>query len=127
MAAMRSRRVLPSKPPLFSGDAQAQVFDGPGGSGSGSVQMFRRSFGLFGADTPFADPDASHGFAEALRMAIGVYSNALLIVASIILLYHLLVMVAETAHQRVVGGKRTWRWRRAAATASSAPTRCPSS
>lgn len=87
----------------------AQIFDGPGGSGSGWVQMFRGNYGtsVWGSDAPVADPGASHGYAAALRVAVGVYSNALLIVASIILLYHLLVMVTETAHQGVVGGKRT--------------------
>jgi hypothetical protein len=82
--------------------AQAQIFDGPGGSGSGWVQMFRGN-GM----GPIADPGSSQNFAGALRIAVGVYSNALLIVASIILLYHLLIMTTETAHQGVVGGKRT--------------------
>ncbi|MDX1921674.1 MAG: DotA/TraY family protein [Alphaproteobacteria bacterium] len=82
--------------------AEAQIFDADNGSGSGWVQMFRGN----GAG-PIADPGSSMQYAAALRNALGIYSNALLIVASVILLYHLLVMTGETAHQGVIGGKRT--------------------
>ena len=82
--------------------AEAQIFDADNGSGSGWVQMFRGN----GAG-PIADPGSSMQYASALRSALGIYSNALLIVASVILLYHLLIMTGETAHQGVVGGKRT--------------------
>ncbi|MBY0427759.1 MAG: hypothetical protein K2Q32_00895, partial [Alphaproteobacteria bacterium] len=82
--------------------AEAQIFDADNGSGSGWVQMFRGN----GAG-PIADPGSSMQYAAALRSALGIYSNALLIVASVILLYHLLIMTGETAHQGVVGGKRT--------------------
>ena len=82
--------------------AEAQIFDADNGSGSGWVQMFRGN-----GTGPIADPGASIQYAAALRSALGIYSNALLIVASVILLYHLLIMTGETAHQGVVGGKRT--------------------
>ncbi|MGE3623216.1 MAG: DotA/TraY family protein, partial [Bdellovibrionales bacterium] len=42
----------------------------------------------------------------ALITALAFYSNAILIVAAIILFYHLASMVAETAHQGVVMGRR---------------------
>ncbi len=82
--------------------AEAQIFDADNGSGSGWVQMFRGN-----GSGPIADPGSSMQYAAALRSALGIYSNALLIVASVILLYHLLIMTGETAHQGVVGGKRT--------------------
>ncbi len=82
--------------------AEAQIFDADNGSGSGWVQMFRGN-----GSGPIADPSSSMQYAAALRNALGIYSNALLIVASVILLYHLLVMTGETAHQGVIGGKRT--------------------
>lgn len=107
--------------------AHAQIFDGPGGSGSGWIDMLRGNYsGTWGNgglgdvwkclinpgscsanDAPIADAAASYSYVNALRLALGVYSNGLLIVASIILLYHLLVMTSETAHSGVVGGKRT--------------------
>lgn len=107
--------------------AHAQMFDGPGGSGSGWIDMLRGNYaggwgngglgdiwkclinpaGCGVNDAPIADAGASYSYVNALRMALGVYSNGLLIVASIILLYHLLVMTSETAHSGVVGGKRT--------------------
>ncbi len=90
---------------LASSPAEAQVFDGPGGSGSGWIQMLRGNY-TFDGTSPIADTTASVNYMGALRIAMGVYSNALLIVASVILLYHLLIMVTETAHQGVVGGKR---------------------
>lgn len=78
------------------------VFGGYGGYGSGWIQMFRgNGFGMM------ADPGGSNGYSYGLRIALGVYSNALLIVASVMLLYYLLVMVTETAHEGVAGGKRT--------------------
>lgn len=77
------------------------IFNEDGNSGSAWVKMLRGNGGGF-----IADPGASQGFANGLRIALMLYSNALLIVASVILLYHLLVMVTETAHQGVVGGKR---------------------
>ncbi|MBI3420233.1 MAG: hypothetical protein HY053_08890, partial [Proteobacteria bacterium] len=43
----------------------------------------------------------------ALRKMMGFFSNAMLVIASLILLYHLIVMVAETAHTGTVGGKET--------------------
>lgn len=94
---------------LMPGEADAArrypdggILDPDNGSGSGWIQMFRGN----GAG-PIADPSSSMQFAAALRSALGVYSNALLIVASIMLLYHLLVMTGETAQQGVIGGKRT--------------------
>lgn len=39
------------------------------------------------------------------RMMLGFFSNAMLIIASLLLLYHLIVMVAETAHTGKIGGK----------------------
>jgi hypothetical protein len=109
--------------------ASAQAFDGPGGSGSGWIQMLRGNYGGKGSwknggigdiwlcffnpalcstvsDAPIADAAASYSYMDALRKALGVYSNALLIVASVILLYHLLIMTSETAHSGVAGGKR---------------------
>lgn len=43
----------------------------------------------------------------ALKAMMGFFSNAMLIVASLILLFELIKMVAETAHSGVVGGKDT--------------------
>jgi hypothetical protein len=43
----------------------------------------------------------------ALRVMMGFFSNAILIIASVILLYHFVVMVAETAHTGTIGGKET--------------------
>lgn len=78
------------------------LFDGNGGYGSGWVQMLRGN-----GTAPMADQANSAHFAAALRTALGLYSNALLIVASLMLLYYLIVMTAETAHEGVPGGKRT--------------------
>ncbi|HVY12690.1 MAG TPA: hypothetical protein VHB73_03905, partial [Alphaproteobacteria bacterium] len=109
----------------FAQPASAELFDDDGGSGSAWINMLRGNGPAADCKSPgdcvkkgldptnyygitgwIADPAASNGFAAALRLALNVYSNALLIVGSIILLYHLLVMVTETAHQGVVGGKR---------------------
>jgi conjugal transfer/type IV secretion protein DotA/TraY len=43
----------------------------------------------------------------ALRVLLGFFSNALLVIASIMLLYELLQMTAETAHTGQIGGKDT--------------------
>jgi len=43
---------------------------------------------------------------KALAAMLAFYSNGILIIASVILLYHLVAMVAETAHQGAVMGKR---------------------
>ncbi|MDD3289031.1 MAG: DotA/TraY family protein [Alphaproteobacteria bacterium] len=48
----------------------------------------------------------SQTIAEALRVALAIYSNAILVMGSIILMYHLLAMVAETAHSGVPLGRR---------------------
>jgi hypothetical protein len=87
--------------PSVNGNASG-IFDEDGNSGSDWVKLFRGN----GPAAWIADPSASNNISSALRVALGLYSNALLIVASIILLYHLLIMVTETAHQGVVGGKR---------------------
>jgi hypothetical protein len=87
--------------PTVNGNATG-IFDEDGNSGSDWVKLFRGN----GPAAWIADPSASNSISAALRVALGLYSNALLIVASIILLYHLLIMVTETAHQGVVGGKR---------------------
>jgi hypothetical protein len=87
--------------PTINGNANG-IFDEDGNSGSDWIKMFRGN----GGASWIADPSASGSISAALRVALGLYSNALLIVASIILLYHLLIMVTETAHQGVVGGKR---------------------
>ena len=42
----------------------------------------------------------------ALATALGMYSNAMLVIAAFILFYHLTAMVAETAHHGVTMGKR---------------------
>lgn len=44
--------------------------------------------------------------AAALVSALGYYSDAILIVAAVILFYHLAAMTVETAHEGVVMGKR---------------------
>jgi conjugal transfer/type IV secretion protein DotA/TraY len=44
---------------------------------------------------------------EGMRAMMAFFSNAMLIVAGLMLLYHLIVMVAETAHTGTIGGKET--------------------
>ncbi|MBI3418648.1 MAG: DotA/TraY family protein [Proteobacteria bacterium] len=87
--------------PNLDGNATG-IFNPDGNSGSAWIRLLRGN----GGPAFIADPGAASSIAGALRIALGLYSNALLIVASIILLYHLLVMVTETAHQGIVGGKR---------------------
>jgi hypothetical protein len=87
--------------PNLDGNATG-IFNPDGNSGSAWIQLFRGN----GGPAWIADPGASSSISGALRIALGLYSNALLIVAAVILLYHLLVMTTETAHQGVVGGKR---------------------
>lgn len=43
---------------------------------------------------------------KALQSALGFYSDAILVIAAFILFYHLIAMVAETAHHGVPMGKR---------------------
>jgi len=52
------------------------------------------------------DTPQSMGIQDALYAALGFYSNGILVIASFLLLYHLLSMVAETAHHGVAMGKR---------------------
>jgi hypothetical protein len=44
---------------------------------------------------------------NALMKMMAFFSNAMLIIASLMLLYHFIVMVAETAHTGTIGGKET--------------------
>jgi hypothetical protein len=44
---------------------------------------------------------------NALMKMMAFFSNAMLIIASLLLLYHFIVMVAETAHTGRIGGKET--------------------
>lgn len=54
-----------------------------------------------------ADPfQGGHILQQALMTALGFYSDAILVVAAIILFYHLASMVVETAHHGVPMGKR---------------------
>lgn len=48
----------------------------------------------------------SQAIQQALISALGFYSDAILVVAAVILFYHLVAMVVETAHHGVVMGKR---------------------
>lgn len=57
--------------------------------------------------TGFAQPLMwAGGIQGALIVALGFYSDAILIVAAVILFYHLAAMTVETAHEGVVMGKR---------------------
>jgi conjugal transfer/type IV secretion protein DotA/TraY len=53
-----------------------------------------------------ADSDST-SVQTALKKTMGFFSNAMLIIASLLLLYHFIVMVAETAHTGTIGGKDT--------------------
>jgi hypothetical protein len=44
---------------------------------------------------------------NALKKMMAFFSNAMLVIASLMLLYHFIVMVAETAHTGTIGGKET--------------------
>lgn len=60
---------------------------------------------------PLPDSMAAYGatlapVAAGLRGVLGVYSFGMLIIAVLVLFYHLAAMVAETAHQGVVFGRR---------------------
>lgn len=84
--------------------AHAGPFDFAG-SGDISCQIISYLF-LYGGcgNTTFY---AGQGDVQAgISSVFSFYSNCMLVFAAFILLYHLIAMVAETAHQGVIGGKK---------------------
>jgi conjugal transfer/type IV secretion protein DotA/TraY len=78
------------------------LFNSPSG---GTYPTFTDTYGdvTAAAEDPFA---GGLSLQTALVSALGFYSDAILIVAAIILFYHLASMVVETAHHGVPMGKR---------------------
>jgi len=101
---------------LFVGKAHAAgMFEAPGGSDPASTTDLAISWlaYLFQGVTPNSNVSgagqtmlSSTSLQSALYSALRFYSNAILVFGGIILLYHLLSMVAETAHHGAVMGKR---------------------
>ncbi|MEJ0062089.1 MAG: DotA/TraY family protein [Alphaproteobacteria bacterium] len=61
---------------------------------------------LFKGKTEFFDNEAARELHNALRAIFGYYSGAVMVVAVFIVIYHMIVMVGETAHYGVPMGKR---------------------
>ncbi len=81
------------------------LFIGPSGGANSSYPTLSDTYGDATATMP--DPfQGSVALQGALMTALAMYSDAILIVAAIILFYHLAAMVVETAHHGVPMGKR---------------------
>jgi conjugal transfer/type IV secretion protein DotA/TraY len=108
---------------LFIGTAQAQSidpFDPSGMENDIALKWLRWLFPPDGDvagnllpafDGAFGIADADWGIRQTLQQALGFYSDAMLIIAALILFYHLTVMVIQTAHSGVVMGspqKQVW-------------------
>ncbi len=64
--------------------------------------------GSLGPDsTPVSSHIDSNSIQMALKTTLGFFSNAMLIIAGLMLLYYLIIMVAETAHSGTIGGRET--------------------
>jgi conjugal transfer/type IV secretion protein DotA/TraY len=97
---------------LFIGHAHAQsdpnsMFTAPAGDIAQSWIDFLFNGGSLGDYSGGTASDVSTNFLQsALVKVLAFYSDAILIIAAIILFYHLTAMVVETAHHGVVMGKR---------------------
>ncbi len=97
---------------MFITPAHAGIFDAPGLGDDYANSWLDYLFSISGNATGFLGPTMSIA-ANASTMALpnmfrdiaGFYSSAMLLVASIILIYHLISMVAATAHEGVAMGK----------------------
>ena len=112
--------ILTMLPLMFMGHAHAQTYFTPGSTGTDvGYNLIEYLFGASGTHSSdgFNALQADYssftgggtmpnmGFQTALWSALGFYSNAMLIMAGILLGYHLVSMVLNTAHSGVVMGK----------------------
>ena len=107
---------------VFMGQAHAQAYFTPGSPGSDvgfniidylfgaanggakSTSGFNNLSGQYATWAGGTMPNM--GYQNALWAALGYYSNAMLVFAGIVLFYHLLAMIVDTAHSGVVMGRR---------------------
>lgn len=93
----------------FAGRAHAEgYFTSPAGDDIAQSWLdFFRDGSMSGGFFAFAEPlTMASGLQGAMISALGFYSDAILVVAAVILFYHLVAMTAETAHEGVVMGKK---------------------
>ncbi|MDP9126942.1 MAG: DotA/TraY family protein [Pseudomonadota bacterium] len=101
---------------MFTGHAHAAVvfFTAPGGNGPASVDLAQQFINYLFLGLPINGLMAENGSSIltsniiqcGLYTALGFYSDAILIIAAMVLFYHLAWMTVETAHHGQVMGQR---------------------
>ncbi|HAX91560.1 MAG TPA: hypothetical protein DCY07_05040, partial [Rhodospirillaceae bacterium] len=96
---------------LFMGTAHAQVFQAPSPAtdwGLNVIDYLFKGKEITLGTAAAAQPDC--GMMTALGAALSFYSKAVLVIAGLLLLYHLTFMIAETAHTGKAMGKANQIW-----------------